>query len=173
MSGLPRACPHSLIGEPGGVKPHVGGGHAEKEPRRARRRAATLLAEHLPFGQQVEWGGQVCLERNHSGQPPVLATSASASITLPCRVWTWILDATVTTAGGLSPMSNRSCSGRLTVRPTVSRSWMMTVRRAGFRGAESRAMALSRHCDNFAQQARPTNATVRCHGERLLGVFMT
>jgi hypothetical protein len=112
------------------------GDHAEKDPRRAPRRAADPTGRACasrPAGRVGQPG--VRLERNHSGQPPVLATSASASITLPCRVvWTRILDATATTGGGLSPMSDRSCSGRLTVRPTAPRSWMMTVRWAGFRG---------------------------------------
>ena len=74
------------------------------------------------------------LERNQVTNRLSLATSASASITLPCGVWTRILDAAATTGGGLSPMWDRSSSGRLAVRSTVPRSWMMPVRWAGFRG---------------------------------------
>src|SRR5215211_2072157 len=97
----PQVCggarPHSLIGEPGGVK-------------------ATRRWEATQRGTQ---GGHLAAPPDPTGR---LCTSRPA-----CRVG----------------------------QPGAPRSWMMTVRWAGFRGTESRVMACLLTCDNFAEQGAP------------------
>src|SRR5215208_2095541 len=107
------------------------------DPRRAPRRAC--CQSMCLSASRSKWAAKAASRAERSVANRLsLTTSASASITLPCRLWH-------RSDIGLSPSS---------VVAVASSARVHT-------------------CGNFPEQSHPTNGTLTCHGERLLGVFLS